>query len=37
VLVLDECDDAHLRFAFGALQGVYLVDSLYARGWNSLL
>ena len=29
---MDEGDDTHLCFAFGALQGVYLVDSLYARG-----
>lgn len=30
--MLDEDDDAHLCFALGALQGVYLIDSLDARG-----
>ncbi len=32
VCVLDEGDDAHLCSTFGALQGVYLIDALYARG-----
>jgi hypothetical protein len=33
---LNEGDDAHLSFARGALQGVYFVDSLYARGPTTL-
>jgi hypothetical protein len=32
VFVLDEGDDAHLRFTFGALQWVDLIYALYARG-----
>jgi hypothetical protein len=28
---VNEGDDPHLRFALGALQGVDLVDTLYAR------
>ena len=32
VRVLDECDDAHLCFARGALKRIYLIDALYARG-----
>ena len=30
--ILNEGDDAHLSFARGALEGINLVDSLYARG-----
>ncbi len=30
--ILDEGDDTHLCFAFGALQRVYLVYAFYARG-----
>ena len=33
---MDEGDDAHLSFARGALEGIYLVDSLYARGPTTL-
>ena len=29
---MDEGDNAHLCFAFGALKGIYLIDALYARG-----
>jgi hypothetical protein len=29
---VDEGDDAHLSFAFGALARINLLDSLYARG-----
>ena len=29
---MDEGDNAHLCFALGALQGIYFVDTLYARG-----
>ena len=32
VPVLDKGDDPHLCFAFGAPEGVHLVDSFYARG-----
>ena len=31
-LILNEGDDPHLCSTFGALQGIYLVDSLDARG-----
>ena len=34
--VLDKGDDAHLCVAFGALKGIYFVDSLYARGPTAL-
>ena len=33
---MDECDDAHLCFALGALKGIHLVDSLDARGPTAL-
>jgi hypothetical protein len=29
---LDEGDNTHLRFTFGALEGIHFVDSVYARG-----
>ena len=34
--VRDKGDDAHLCVAFGALKGIYFVDSLYARGPTAL-
>jgi hypothetical protein len=36
VLVLDECDDAHLCFTLGALKGIHFIDSLYARAPTAL-
>jgi len=32
VFVLNEGDYSHLRFAFGALQGIDFIDAFYARG-----
>ena len=29
---MDEGDNAHLRFTFGALKWIHFIDSLYARG-----
>jgi hypothetical protein len=36
VLVVNEGDDPHLRFALEALQGVDLIYALYARGPTTL-
>ena len=33
---MDEGDNTHLCFALGALKGIYLVDSLDARGPTAL-
>ena len=33
---MDKGDDAHLRFALGALERIHFIDSLYARGPSTL-
>jgi hypothetical protein len=32
VLILDQGDNPHLGFTFGALKGIHFIDSLYTRG-----